>query len=533
MIKSLLNKKSKTVTAAAIILGAASLISRLLGLVRDRVLAGRFGAGYELDIYYAAFRVPDLVYSLLVLGAISAGFIPVFLGYLVEKERKKAWHLASSILNLLALLMVAVSLILIILAPRLVGLVAPGFSEEQLALAVKLTRVMFLSPILLGLSTVLGSILRSFQRFLIYSLSPILYNLAIIIGAVFLVDYFGLMGLAYGVVLGSLLHLLVQVPTVYLCGYRWRPVFDFRFEGAKRMFSLMPARVLGLSLSQINLWMMTILASLLTAGSITAYNLSENIWSFPLGIFGISFVLAAFPKLSEAAQKKDDKKFVKTLSLTARQIVFFTLPASVLFIVLSQEIVSIILGTGRFGAQDIEMTASTLAFLSPALFVEGLILLFLRAFFARENAWMPFWLGLVANASRLLAAWFLSREFGVAGLAMGFSLGSLVYLALLFAALKKKIGHLEEGVLAISFLKMLIASLLAGAGAFYLRDGFALLIEPNNFSRLFLQGLSSGLGGVLIYLASARLLGIRELKPFLSMLFIKRRKKNDSSEISN
>ncbi|MBU1137184.1 murein biosynthesis integral membrane protein MurJ, partial [Patescibacteria group bacterium] len=190
MLKRILNNKSKTIAAAAVVLGAASLISRLLGLIRDRILAGTFGAGNELDIYYAAFRIPDLVYSLLVMGAISAGFIPVFINYL-KKDKKSAWQLASNILNLMTLSLIAVCVLLFIFSPWLMKLVAPGFSEDKLALAVGLTRVMFLSPLFLGASAVFGGILQSFKRFLVYSLGPIMYNLGIIFGALVLTKYFG------------------------------------------------------------------------------------------------------------------------------------------------------------------------------------------------------------------------------------------------------------------------------------------------------------------------------------------------------
>ena len=293
MIKKLLNNQSKTIAAAAFVLGAASLVSRLLGLVRDRILAGSFGAGSELDIYYAAFRVPDLVYSLVVLGAISAGFIPVFVGYL-QKNKEKAWYLANGLLNLMALSLIVVCFVLIILAPWLVKLVAPGFSEDNLSLTIQLTRIMFLSPFFLGLSAVFGGILQSFRRFLIYSLGPVMYNLGIIFGALVLVERFGLVGLAYGVSLGAFLHMLIQVPSAYSSGFRWRPVFDLKFAGLRRVLKLMPPRILNTALNQIIFWLMTVFASFLAVGSIAVYNFAYNIWSFPLGIFGLSFVVATF-----------------------------------------------------------------------------------------------------------------------------------------------------------------------------------------------------------------------------------------------
>ena len=438
MFNKFFNSQAKTIGSAAVILGAASLVSRLIGLFRDRILAGRFGAGDELDIYYAAFRIPDLVYSLLVLGAVSAGFIPIFISYL-QKDKSKSWYLANSVLNLMALSLMAACALLIIFTPWLMELVAPGFSSEKLSLTVQLTRIMFLSPFFLGLSAVFGGILQSFRRFLIYALAPIMYNLGIIFGALVLVNYFGLLGLAYGVVLGAFGHMLIQVPAAYLCGFRWQPIADFRFEGVRRIFKIMPPRILSLALSQINFWLMTVLASFLTAGSIAVYNLAHNIWSFPLGVFGVSFVIAAFPKLSEAAQKKNIANFIKTFSGTARRIVFYTLPSAALFIILGRHIVRVILGTGRFNVGDIVLTCQTLSYFSIGLFAEALVLLFLRGFFAFEDTRTPFIIGFLVTLLRLPLAWILSRTMGVPGLALGFSIGSILYFILLLIFLRRKV----------------------------------------------------------------------------------------------
>ena len=517
MFKKLFNSQSKTIAAAAVILGAASLVSRLLGLFRDRILAGQFGAGDELDVYYAAFRLPDLVYSLLVLGAISAGFIPVFIKYL-QKDKNEAWYLANSVLNLMALSLIAICALLIIFAPWLMKLVAPGFSSEKLALTVQLTRIMFLSPFFLGLSAIFGGILQSFRRFLIYALAPIMYNLGIIFGALVLVNYFGLIGLAYGVVLGAFCHMLIQIPSAYFCGFRWRPIADFRFAGVRRIFKLMPPRVLSLALSQINFWVMTVFASLLVVGSIAVYNFAHNIWSFPLGIFGISFVLAAFPKLSQTAQKKDITGFVKTFSLTLRQILFFTLPSAALFIILRAQIVRVILGTGRFDWQDTILTFQTLAYFSISLFAEALILLFLRGFFAWEDTRTPFLIGLLATIVRLPAAWFLARSLGVPGLALGFSLGSIFYLLLLFIALRRKMGILDEKNIFVSGIKMIVASFLAALIAYLALQFLAPLVNTATGTGLLIQGGLAGIAGLLIYFLFTWLFRLDELKLFLTSL---------------
>jgi len=395
---------------------------------------------------------------------------------------------------------------------------------------------MFLSPFFLGLSAVFGGILQSFRRFLVYSLGPIMYNLGIIFGTLVLVDYFGLLGLAYGVVLGAFFHMLIQIPPAHFCGFRWRPVFDFRFSGVRRIFKLMPPRILSLALSQINFWLMTVFASFLAVGSIAVYNLAYNIWSFPLGVFGISFVLAAFPKLSQTAQKKNIIGFVKTFSLTLRQILFLTLPSAALFIVLREEIVRVILGVGRFSWPDTLLTFQTLAYFSIGLFAEALILLFLRGFFAWEDTKTPFLIGLLAMAFRLPVAWFLAQKMGVSGLALGFSFGSIFYLILLFIALRRKIAkklrsfapqfmrseapkNLDEKNIFLSGGKMILASGLAALAAYLSLQYLASLVDTATGLGLLFQGGLAGLFGLLIYLLCAWLFRLTELKLFLTSLF--------------
>jgi putative peptidoglycan lipid II flippase len=525
LFKKIINNKSKTITSAAVILGAASVISRFLGLARDRLLAGRFGAGDELDVYYAAFRIPDLVYSLLVLGAVSAGFIPVFTGYLKkskEEELKDAWYLANSVLNIVILMVMAVCLVLIIWAPFLVKLVAPGFSPDKIAMTVDLTRIMFLSPLILGISAIFSSILQSLQRFFVYSLAPIMYNLGIIFGIVVLVDYWGLLGLAWGVVLGALLHLLIQLPTVFICGFRWRPVFDFKFEGVKRVFKMMPPRVLTSVLFQVNFWVMTVLASFLAVGSVAVYNLSQNIWGFPLGVFGVSFMLAAFPKLSEYAQSRKLIKFEETFFRTASQVLFFTLPVTALFIALKSQVVRVILGTGNFNKQDVFLTSETLMFFSFSIFAEALILLLMRGFFAFENSRTPFLIGLLATAIRISSAWYLSRFMGISGLALGFSLGALVYLVLLYILFYKKIlktiSKRQLKFLKTSF-KILTASFFAGIISYLLLNPLSFYFNIDTLSGAFFQGLLSGLAGIVVYLGLTRFLAVEELSLLKYRLF--------------
>ena len=317
MFKDIFKRQINSITVAAALVALSSLASRLLGVVRDRILAGEFGAGTTLDIYYAAFRIPDLVYNLIVLGALSAGFIPIFTSLIKDykcvkakdcngqENNNEAWSLANNILNILLFGLVVLSLIGIIFAPALTRLIAPGFSADEQALTAALTRVMFMSPLFLGISGIIGGILQSFKRFLVYSLAPVLYNIGIIIGAIYFVPIWGIYGLAWGVILGAFLHMAIQLPTVYQLGFRYSLRINWRDADTWKMGRMMVPRTLSLAVSQINLVVITVLASNLSAGSLTVFNLANNLQSFPIGIFGVSFAIAAFPSLAEAAFNKE------------------------------------------------------------------------------------------------------------------------------------------------------------------------------------------------------------------------------------
>ncbi|MCX6779375.1 MAG: murein biosynthesis integral membrane protein MurJ, partial [Candidatus Magasanikbacteria bacterium] len=231
--KKIFNNYTESVTGAALILGATTLVSRLLGFIRDRVLAHYFGAGDVIDAYYAAFKIPDLAYNLIILGAFSAGFIPVFTklfssSTLWKDKKNEAWRLVNNAINTLGFFLIILTVVLIALAPILVPFIAPGFNGEKLALTIKMTRIMLLSPLLLGLSTVAGAVLQSVKNFFVYSLSPMMYNIGIIFGAVFFVPLWGNTGLAWGVILGALLHLLIQLPSLISAGYSYTWLFNFK-----------------------------------------------------------------------------------------------------------------------------------------------------------------------------------------------------------------------------------------------------------------------------------------------------------------
>ena len=511
----------RKIGGAALLLGGASLASRLLGVFRDRILAGTFGAGDELDVYYAAFRLPDLIFNLVVLGVLSAGFIPVFSRFFYNRREKEAWALTNTVLNLLGFLLIILSLALILFAPELVRLLTPGFSGEKFRQTVELTRIVALSPIFLGLSAVLGDVLQSLRRFFAYAVAPILYNLGIILGAIFLVPVWGLKGLAFGVVAGSFLHFLAQIPPLFGTGYRFKFFPGWKQEGLKEMVVLMMPRMMTLVLLQLNFLAITVIASFLASGSLAVFNLSFNIWSFPLGIFAASFVVASFPALSENAAQKNWPEFKKTFVYAFRQILFYLVPSSALFIILRAQIVRVILGSGEFGWNDTILTIESLKFLTLGLFAEGLTLLLSRAFFALYDAKTPFWIGLFGTMARVFGAWFFAQSLGAPGLALGFAGGAILQMILLWIFLERKVGVFDFKDIFSGGLKIAAASFLAGLGAWLgLRFG-ARFVDMQTGHGLLLQGALAGLFGILVYLMATSLMKLRETGDLTAALFTK------------
>jgi len=527
MFRNIFRRQINSIAVAAALVALSSLFSRFLGIIRDRILAGQFGASTTLDIYYAAFRIPDLIFNLLILGALSAGFIPIFTSLIKDfkcekgvcdsrEHNKEAWDLANNILNILLLGLVVLSVIGIVFAPGLTKLITPGFGENEQALTTALTRIMFLSPIFLGISGILGGILQSFKRFLIYSLAPIFYNLGIIIGALYFIKIWGIAGLAWGVVLGAFMHMAIQIPTVFNLGFRYRLKIIWRDINTWKIGRMMAPRTLSLAISQINLVVITIIASGLSSGSLAVFNLANNLQSFSIGIFGISFAVAAFPALSEFAFNKE--KLTENFSSTIRQILFFVIPATVIIIALRAQIVRIVLGTGNFDWQDTVLTMNTLGFFTLSLFAQATIPLLVRVFYARHNSATPFYLGLITVVVNIVLSFYFSTRMGVAGLALAFSIANILNFILLWTWLYVKVGALDIGNIFWSALKFMIAAVAAGLITQIMKVVVWPFVDMATFSGVFIQlWVSSGAGAV-IFILFCYLFKSEELFGFIAAL---------------
>lgn len=531
MIK-LFTKQINSITLAALLVALSSLFSRILGVLRDRILASEFGLGDTLDIYYAAFRIPDLIFNLLVLGALSAGFVPILTRLLKKtgankklqyQDNQEAWKLVNTMLNFLGIVLVILGIIGFFAAPWLMKLIAPGFTGDKLAAVVKLSRIMFISPVLLGISSVFGGVLQSFKRFFVYSLSPILYNIGIIIGAIYFVPLSsgigGIKGLAWGVVLGAFLHMIIGAWMAFSLGYRYKPLLRYRDKDVRKIFSLMLPRTLSLATAQLNLVAITALASSLAVGSLAVFNFANNLQSFPVGIFGISFAVAAFPTLSKDAFNR--KKLILDFSSVFRQIIFYILPATVLFLTLRAQIVRLLLGTGLFGWEETILTIDVLSYFLISLFAQATIPLLVRIYYARQNTLKPFVLGLVAVASNVILSFVLIRHMGAAGLSLAFSISNIINFLLLWIFIHFELGSLDEKKILSSTVKIAFASVLLGAVVQISERLISIFLDMNRFWEVLVHASVSATLGLCVFLLVCQRLKSEEFNDF--WLAIKRR----------
>lgn len=413
-----------------IIIAGLTLLSRITGFVRDLILASSLGLTTEADIYFTSFRLPDLIYNLLILGTLSAAFIPVFTTYYL-KDKTQAKQIAVSVFNIVVLAMAAFCLLLFIFASPLTKLIAPGFDEDAQAQTVMITRILLLSPIIFAASSVLSSTLLSLKKFIWVNTAPLLYNAGIIFGLLVLMPRWGLTGLAVGVILGALLHATIQLPQLLSLGFRWQPIIKFHHPGVKQVAKLFLPRIFGLDISYVNLIIVSVIGSTLATGSIAAFNYANNIQSVPIGIFALSTTLAIFPVLAENYGNKQINAFLNNFKTAFIRILYFVMPLSVILLLLRAHIVRILLGYGQCDWTCTITTFDTLGLLAISLTAQGLISLLSRAFYARQNTKTPVLVSLIAMLINALLSYWLSFGLGIIGIALGFVIASLFQFALL------------------------------------------------------------------------------------------------------
>jgi putative peptidoglycan lipid II flippase len=459
-----LSRETRGMHQAAYILAAFALASQFIGLFRDRILAFEFGAGHTLDLYYAAFRVPDLLFATVA----SLFSIYALLPILSRLEQEQEGLMISFLRNTLWVFfagMSFISLILYALAPVLAPLIAPGLATTAASSAslVLLMRILLLQPILLGASNTIASLTQLRHRFILYSISPLLYNLGIIFGAVVLYPRFGVAGLGWGVIFGAAMHVAVQLPylfteqSVQAAIHTGRSLSISRMtKGLKEVLVLSIPRTLALASTQISLVALTAMASILASGSITIFTFAYNLQSVPLTIIGVSYAVAAFPTLSRLHARGAAEEFLQYIEAALRHIIFWAIPATVFMIVLRAQIVRVILGTGQFNWNDTRLTAAALALFVISLAAQSITMLIARAYYAVGNTRKPLYYGcadvIVSISSGLLLLYlFHENAFLRAFIEAMLRVEDVPGTAILMLALGYALGSIAEGIISYYF----------------------------------------------------------------------------------
>ncbi len=436
------------IARAAGVVSGATLLSRILGFVRDLIIARAFGAGTATDAFFAAFRLPNMLRELLGEGALSAAFIPVFTEAFTKRGRESAWRLAWTILTLLAVLLVLVSIAGILLAPWLIRLIAPGFQAipSKLHLAIYLTRLMFPYILFIGVAALFMAILNSQGHFATPALSPSMLNIAMIGCALFLTPYVDppIIALAIGVLIGGVGQLLIQIPAVWRRGMGAHRGFDLSDPAVGRISRLMAPGVAGLAITQVNVFIGTLLASLMGEGGISILYYAFRLIQLPIGVFGVAIATAAFPAMARQAANRSLGEVGATVAYALRLVLFVTLPAMVGLMVFRIPIVQLLFERGAFDRTVTLATAEVVLFYAFGLgaYVSNRILV--PAFYSLQDTATPVKIGMVAVMVNIASSLLLMRPLGLAGLALATTLSSFVNLGLLLIALRRRLGQFPE-----------------------------------------------------------------------------------------
>lgn len=518
---NLLFQKQKTILSGAFVIGVMLLASAILGLIRKRLYASIITPGPELDVFFAAFRLPDLIFQFLIAGTLNAAFIPIFSSYIAKHDRQKTWEFVSSILNIAGITFSIIAIVFFIFARPFSAIIGPGFTPEQTELLVRLMRILLVAPILLGISSFVAGTLQSFKRFFLPFFSPVIYNLGTIFGIIFLYPLFGIEGAAWGVVIGAVGHFIIQLPALFHIGFRYRPVIRFDDVYFVKMLKLSLPRTFGSGIEQIKSVVLINLASFLRPGSISFFDLGQSIANVPLSILGYSLAQASFPQFASLYAKNDIPNLKKTFSSSFNQILFFIMPVSVFLVVLKIPVVRLIYGAGDFTWDDTVLTSWVVALFGIGIFAQALNGLMFRLLYAMHETKMPVVLALVSMAVSLVTAFVMLFGFGwkdVRGLALAVTVGALIEFIILIVALVRR-GLIDPRSFLITPIKILLCSLLMVIIVYVpVQVLDEVFIDTKRVVNLvILVWLVSSLG-ITTYLFTSWILGVQELKVVFRIL---------------
>lgn len=508
-----LNRRTTSVSAAAIIISLSYLASRLLGLLRDRLLVSHFGIGPEADAYTAAFRLPELLFTLLISGAFAVAFIPVFTEHIQKGEERQAWELSSALLNILSIFTLAAGVFAFIFADPITRLIAPGFDPYRHSLTVELTRIMLVTPFLFAVSSLLGSVAQSFNRFVIFSLASVFYNVGIILGIVFLAPSHSIYGVAWGVVIGAALQAALQIGGLWRLGFRYSLSINVRRRDVRRVITLMIPRSIDQGIDQLNYIIETVIGSRLAPGSLAALYYANNLKNVPMVLIGNSIATAAFPRMAARAAKGALDGLIRDFVANTRLILFLVIPSAIVTVILRGYIVRLLYGFG-----DVT-TANTLGWFAGSIVFQALFFLIARVYYAMQDTRTPLYVSMSAIILNVALSFGLSSAYGVVGLAMAQSIVAAVETVALVLMLQQRLGTIGLASIWRGLSRMLIAgSIMAGVTyivvsrvePLYANDVGFTAVGPKFFNIVFIALAS--------YLIPCYLLNLDEANKFVGKL---------------
>ncbi len=525
-IKNLLafytTRRQNSILSASIVLGIAFGLSAILGYLRTRFLYAQFFSccTSDLDAYNAAFRLPDLIFKLLVTGALSASFIPVFSDYL-HKDPKQANKIASTVINLLFLVFIVAAVMLLIFTRPLSELIATGFTPQQFDLMVNLTRILLIAQIFFLISNFITAVLQVNQIFLIPAMAPIVYNLFIILSIFTLAPQFGLYGVAYGAVVGAFFHLSIQLPITRKVGFNYSFIADIKLKGVREVIRLMIPRSLSLGLGEIENTVTLFFSSTLPVGSFSLLNLALQLIYLPSRIFGTTVGQASLPILSKNIARNELDIFRQTVNKTLLQSLFISLPIATLILVLRLPIVRIAYGSRQFPWEATVLTAQTLAFLTPVIVSQSVIQILIRSFYALHNTKTPLYISSVALVFNFVLNYSFIKftNLGILGLAISSSVSNLIQVTGLMLLFIKKVDGFNWVLTLKSAIRILITSIFMGVITWISFKGLDLFLlnTSRTLNVLLLLGVSVLVGGA-TYLILAQILNIEEFSEYKKYL---------------
>lgn len=519
-----MSSTNRTLVKAAGFLMAAQLISRLLGFLRETLIAGFYGQGSTTDAYNAAFILPDLLYWLLVGGVLSAAFIPVFSEYIAKEKVDEGWKVVSSVVNLIFLTLGLLIFIGLLFTPQFLRLMVPGFEKiGNIHLTVNLTRILLIQPLFMAISGLIMGVLNSYKIFWPSALGTVLYNACIIFFGTILANPAkpeSISGFAVGVVVGAVASFAVQIPSLRKVGVRYYPIIDWHNPGVRRIGALALPIIISYSLNQIQVVVNNNFGSTLPPGSITAVWYSYRLFQLPVGIFALAIAVATFPTMTEQAALKQWDKLRQTISGAIRMVVFITVPISVGMIVLRYPLIRVLFQHGQFSANDTFTTAIPLFYFAIGISSQSVIQILPRAFYALQDTWTPVILGIIAMVVNVIAMVLLIGPLAHGGLAFATSIAAVVNMVLLFYMLRRRLGQMDGWAMFWTSVKSLIASLFMAGVIWVWSEWLTPLIGIRTLGSLVVL-ITGTVIGALAFAGMAKILRMGEFEQAMGLVYRK------------